>query len=155
MSRPKTETRRVWRLRRARKGDWSAILSLQSVENRPSRQDSTVSEYFVALVDRELVGCVAGRCEGGAGYLYGLVVAKKWRKKGIGHALTDICLAHLRRAKARAVFALSMFWNVRFFKNHGFVIVKRGLFPELVAVHADFAANWSRHSTLLSVKFGT
>jgi len=152
MSRAKTPVRVAWRLRRATERDWPAILALQSAENRPHRQDSRVLDYIIALAGRELIGCVAGRCEGGTGYIYGLVVATRWRRRGIGHTLTNACLSHLRRSKAEAVFALSMFWNLGFFQKHEFVLVKRGSFPDLVALHGDFSAEWGRHSALIRAR---
>jgi N-acetylglutamate synthase-like GNAT family acetyltransferase len=147
------ELRKLWSVLKARKGDWPAILSLQSLENRPAHKDAHLSEYFVAKVGNDLVGCVAGRHEGEAGYLYGLVVNRKWRKQGIGHALTDECLAYLRMRRAKTVFALAMFWNLRFFKKHKFVVAKRSAFPDLIDLHGDFREDWGRHSTLLCVKF--
>jgi N-acetylglutamate synthase-like GNAT family acetyltransferase len=145
--------RKLWQLSRARKRDWPSIAALQSEEHRPGHGDSTVSEYFVARVGDELVGCVAGRYSGGMGYLYGLVVGKSWRRHGIGHALTDKCLSHLQTRNASQVFALVMFWNVRFFKRHKFIVVKRSTFPGLIELHGDFGEAWGRHSALLCVKF--
>jgi N-acetylglutamate synthase-like GNAT family acetyltransferase len=138
--------RKVWRLSRARKQDWPAIVALQSAEHRPGREDSRVSDYFVAKVGDELVGSVAGRYSGGTGYLYGLVVGKKWRRHGIGHALTAECLSHLETRSANRVFALAMFWNLWFFKKHGFVVAKRSEFPDLIdlsdtRLRADAARN--------------
>lgn len=146
-------TATVWRIRKARAADWSAILHLQSSQNRPMRRDSKASEYFVVFVDKELVGSAAVRCNCGIGYLYGLVVAKPWRRKGIGHALTDACLGHLRRTGVKGVLALAMFWNIRFFRKHGFSVVRRNSFPSLNAVHGDFSEEWCRRSTLLYVGF--
>jgi N-acetylglutamate synthase-like GNAT family acetyltransferase len=145
--------RKLWRLSRARERDWSAIVALQSAEHRPRHEDSTVSEYFVAKVGDELVGCVAGRYVGDIGYLYGLVVGKSWRRHGIGHALTAKCLSHLQTCNASQVLALAMFWNVRFFKQHKFIVVKRSTFPGLIELHRDFDEAWGRHSALLCVKF--
>jgi N-acetylglutamate synthase-like GNAT family acetyltransferase len=148
-----TKGEELWNLYKAHKADWPAIVDLQSAENRPMHQDSRVSEYFVAKVDHELVGCVAGRCKGEIGYLYGLVVRKEWRRQGIGHALTGQCLAHLQTRSAGQVFALAMFWNVRFFKGHRFIVVKRSTFPGLIGLHGDFCEAWGRRSALLCVKF--
>jgi N-acetylglutamate synthase-like GNAT family acetyltransferase len=144
--------RKLWRLSRAREEDWPAIVALQSAEHRPKHEGSRVSEYFVAKVGDDLVGCVAGRHSGGIGYLYGLVVGKNWRRRGIGHALTDKCLSHLQTRNASQVLALAMFWNVRFFKRHNFIVVKRSTFPGLMDLHGDFCEAWGCHSALLCVK---
>lgn len=142
-----------WSLDRARQVDWSTILTLQVAENRPRRKDSSVTEYLVAKVGNDLVGCVAGRYKGEVGYLYGLVVGRQWRRRGIGHALTDQCLAHLQSQSATKVFALAMFWNVHFFKRHDFVVTKRSTLSNLMYLHEDFREEWGRHSALLCKTF--
>jgi N-acetylglutamate synthase-like GNAT family acetyltransferase len=145
--------RKLWRLSRACKQDWPAIVALQLAEHRPRHEDSRASDYVVAKVGDELVGCVAGRYSAGTGYLYGLVVGKKWRRHGIGHALTAECLSHLKTRSANRVFALSMFWNLRFFRRHSFVVVKRSEFPDLIDLHGDFREPWGRRSALICVTF--
>jgi len=149
------QVRTVYRIRKARTADWPDILRLQSLNNRPARRDSIVSDYFVAFVSDELVGSCAIRANADAGYLYGLVVSRQWRKRGIGHALTSECLGHLQSSQVRKVLALAMFWNIRFFRKHGFSVIKRTSLPNDAAIHHDFSEDWSRRSTLLCVDFST
>ena len=139
----------LWRLRRARERDWHEILTIQSAANRPERQDSKCAEYIVATVGKEIVGCVAARCIGRDGYLYGLIVAKKWRRRGIGHALTAACIENMRESGATRIFLTAMFWNVRFFSEHGFSLTKRSLYPEIENLHGDFREKWGRRSAIL------
>ncbi len=108
-----------------------------------------MSEYFVASVAGEIVGCIASRSAGRIGYIYGLVVSKSWRRQGIGHFLTQECIEHARQAGAKQIFVLAMFWNIRFFKKHGFMLVQRSSFSDLAAVHADFVQQWASRSALL------
>jgi N-acetylglutamate synthase-like GNAT family acetyltransferase len=139
----------AYRIRKARKPDWPKIVTLNSRHNRPDREDSTVFDYFVALVAREIVGAAAIHLKGTTGYIYGLVVANGWRRKGIGHALTGACLEHIRHSGAERVLAFAMFWNVRFFRRHGFSPIKRASLSEPSSLHGDFSKEWCRHSTLL------
>jgi N-acetylglutamate synthase-like GNAT family acetyltransferase len=143
----------VIELRKARRSEWPAILHLQSEEKRPPRTDSRVADYFV-VVDRDnLVGCVAVRVQEETGYLYGLVVAKKWRRRGIGHALMANCIDTLQKNGVKRVYLLAMFWNIRFFSKHGFSLVDRQLRPQLASLHVDFSENWARRSAVLCLTF--
>ena len=139
----------IWVARKAVLRDRRAIQQLQVTENRPQRTDLQITEYIVASIGEEIVGCIAARCVGGVGYIYGLVVAKKWRKIGIGHFLTQRCIEQAVRAGAIKIYLLSMFWNVRFFKKHGFVLVARSAISELAVIHQDFNEAWVKRSALL------
>jgi N-acetylglutamate synthase-like GNAT family acetyltransferase len=137
------------RIRKAQRLDWQRIDRLHGSHNRPIRADSRVSDYFVAVVSQELVGTSAVCFKADTGYLYGLVVARQWRKQGVGRALLEACLDRLRKARVRRVLALVMFWNLRFFRKHGFALAKRSSIPAAVEIHDDFSQDWSRHSALL------
>lgn len=138
-----------YEIRRARTEDWPAILRLQTAERRPQRLDSRVSDYCVVIVGTELVACIGARCKSEIAYLYGLVVTKTWRRRGIGHAITTFCIDRLCDAGATRVFALAMFWNVAFFQKHGFSVTKRSLYHGLSGIHGDFTEEWCRRSALL------
>jgi N-acetylglutamate synthase-like GNAT family acetyltransferase len=99
------------------------------------------------------MGCAAVRKDGEVGYLYGLAVDKAWRRQGIGHALTQERLDWLRNEAAKSAYVLAMFWNVRFFKKHGFELTDRSLARELGQLHGDFSQSWSARSALLQCKF--
>ncbi|MCA9032535.1 MAG: GNAT family N-acetyltransferase [Planctomycetaceae bacterium] len=51
----------------------------------------------VALAEGKVVGAVLCGCDGRRGYLHHLAVAENYRRKGIGSALVDACLAQLAR----------------------------------------------------------
>jgi len=144
----------VWTIRRATEADSGEVSSFQQSLNRPQRSDSICSEYFLAEVDGELVGCAAVRLKEQTGYLYGLVVSKRWRRRGIGYALTDRRLDWLRGTRASSAFVLSMFWNIRFFKRHGFELADRRKKRDLGSLHQDFTDKWSARSVLLVVDLG-
>jgi len=143
---------RKWKIRRASDDDDLAILALHKALNRPSREDSRTSEYFVASTAESVIGCAAVRKNGDVGYLYGLAVDKAWRRRGIGHALTQERLDWLRKETTNSAYVLAMFWNVRFFKKHGFELADRSLVRELAHLHADFLQGWSARSALLRCK---
>ena len=145
---------REWVIRRASEHDSSAISSLHTALNRPTRGDSVFSEYFVASTPKEsIVGCAAVRKSERIGYLYGLGVDKAWRRRGIGHALTQERLDWLKANGANTAYVLAMFWNIRFFKKHGFQLADRTLVEKLKDVHNDFSEQWSSRSALLVFKF--
>jgi len=119
--------------------------------SRPLRSDSVITEYFVAVSAQGIVGCAAVRKQDNLGYLYGLAVDKSWRRKGIGHTLTQKRLDWLRAQDVALAFVMSMFWNVRFFKKHGFSLTNKGTKLELKGLHNDFSDCWSTRSSLLVV----
>jgi N-acetylglutamate synthase-like GNAT family acetyltransferase len=119
--------------------------------NRPCRSDSVISEYFIEESEQGIVGCAAVRKQDNRGYLYGLAVDKSWRRKGIGHTLTQKRLDWLGAQGVALAFVMSMFWNVRFFKKHGFSLTNKATTAELKGLHNDFSDNWSSRSALLVV----
>jgi amino-acid N-acetyltransferase len=149
------EADKVLELRKARCSEWPAVLHLQSEEKRPPRKDSQIADYFVALDRDKLVGCVAVRAQKEMGYLYGLVVAKNSRRRGVGTALVANCIEALQNNGAKTVYLLAMFWNIRFFSKHGFLLADRQLRPQLASLHEDFIENWARRSALLCLTLQT
>ncbi len=142
-------------IRRATAADAEGVNELQKILNRPLRSDSVISEYFVAVSEQRIVGCAAVRERGGVGYLYGLAVEKSWRRMGIGHALTDMRLEWLRGQNVVSAFVMAMFWNIKFFKKHGFSLTNRQNVKELKHLHSDFSDRWSRRSSLLFVNLSS
>ena len=141
----------IWSIRRATGRDSEDVNQLQKNLRRPQRSDSVISEYFVAVSEQRIVGCAAVRERDGIGYLYGLAVEKSWRRMGIGHALTTTRLEWLRGRNILSGFVLAMFWNIRFFKKHGFRLTNREKVNDLQQLHGDFCDLWSKRSALLFV----
>lgn len=145
---------REWVIRRALDDDSNSIRALHKALNRPMRGDSVSSEYFVVSTPQQsIVGCAAVRKINSIGYLYGLGVDKSWRRCGIGHALTQERLEWLKVNGAATAYVLAMFWNIRFFKKHGFLLAERTLIEKLRDVHQDFSERWSSRSALLRYEF--
>jgi N-acetylglutamate synthase-like GNAT family acetyltransferase len=140
-----------WIIRKATRSDAEAIVSFLDAQNRPKRSEFVFSEYFVAETVGEIIGCGAARRQGQRGYFYGLAVATSCRRRGIGHALTQYVLDWLRTEGVEAVFALVMFWNVRFMKQHGFELVDKQVKAELRDLHPDFVDKWAARSTLMVI----
>jgi N-acetylglutamate synthase-like GNAT family acetyltransferase len=145
----------VWTIRRASSDDLKSIVDLQLRSRRPRRTDSKTKEYFVAMVEQKIVGCAAVRKRKDLGYLYGLVVEKTWRRRGIGHALTHVRLDWLRHESAVRVFVLAMFWNIKFFRKHGFALVDKRKAHGLRRLHCDFEDAWSSRSALLHLELSS
>jgi N-acetylglutamate synthase-like GNAT family acetyltransferase len=145
----------TWSIRRATTGDREGIAELQERLHRPSRTDSATLEYFVAECDHKIVGCAAVRKQNRLGYLYGLVVDKPWRRKGLGHSLTQKRLDWLRDEDTLSVYVLAMFWNIKFFKKHGFTLANKGKAHGLAELHSDFDDRWSSRSALLFLGFSS
>ncbi|SRR6266478_4854428 len=138
-------------IRGATKNDWRAIRELQAVTNRPKRADSAITDYFVAEVRGEITGCAGLRIRTPCGYLYGLVVHPRWRKQGIGHCLTSQRIERTIESNLERAYVLSMFWNVRFFKRHGFELLARSEAAQLGWLHKDFTETWCNRSALLCI----
>ena len=138
-----------WSIRRATAAEHKTVTDLQLRLNRPCRSDSPIDEYFVAVGEQGIVGCGAVRRRGSLGYLYGLVVEKAWRRRGIGHALTQARLDWLQQENATSVFVLAMFWNIKFFRKHGFTLINKRESTRLSMLHRDFDDTWSNRSSLL------
>ena len=64
-------------------------------------------EVFVADVDGELVGVAAGAHFGASGWVGGVAVAPERRRAGLGGALTEAVVAHLRDRRAATVLLLA------------------------------------------------
>lgn len=138
-----------WNIRRATEADSEAIVDFQERLRRPKRFDSVTTEYLIAEDSGKIVGCSAARAREKSGYVYGLVVDKPWRRRGIGHTLVKENLARLRAEGSNSAFVLVMFWNIRFFKKHGFELADRLKKRELGSLHQDFTDTWSARSVLL------
>jgi N-acetylglutamate synthase-like GNAT family acetyltransferase len=136
-------------IRRATSRDFSNISKLNDLTKRPQRTDSRFQEYFIAESGGDFVGCAAFRCRRDAGYLYGLTVHPSWRRRGIGHALTERRLEAVRSNGIRTTFVFAMFWNVKFFERHGFLVTPKSRTLELRWLHNDFEERWCRRSALL------
>jgi len=140
-------------IRQATSHDFAMISKLNLLTKRPQRTDLQLHEYLVAEINSELVGCAALRCRRDSGYLYGLTVHPDWRRQGIGHSLTDRRLEAIRAQGLHHAVVFAMFWNVKFFKRHGFVLTNRSRASELRWLHKDFEDAWCRRSALLSLSF--
>jgi N-acetylglutamate synthase-like GNAT family acetyltransferase len=139
----------TWAIRSANANDRRGIIQLQKRLHRPARSDSVIVEYFVAESEGNIIGCAAVRKRNSLGYLYGLVVDKPWRRKGVGHALTQQRLDWLRNEDVLSVFVLAMFWNIKFFKRHRFTLADKEKSRGLAPLHRDFTDPWSNRSALL------
>lgn len=87
--------------------DYDAVMRLLSatsgVQLRDADSREVTSRYlqrnpglsFVAFIDDHLVGCVMCGHDGRRGYLQHLAVSERFRRRGVGSALLEACLAKL------------------------------------------------------------
>ena len=138
-----------WSIRKATEADSEAIVDLLKRCGRLKESDFVVSEYFIAESFGKVIGCVAARKRARSGYLYRLVVEKSHRRHGIGHALTQFGLDWLSGQGVASVFALVMFWNIRFVKRHGFELATSSVKSDLQSLHSDFVDRSMARSALV------
>jgi len=78
-------------------------------------------EVFVADLDGELVGVAAGAHFGASGWVGGVAVTPEHRRAGLGGALTEAVVAHLRDRQARTVQLLATELGRPVYERIGFV----------------------------------
>jgi predicted N-acetyltransferase YhbS len=78
-------------------------------------------EVFVADLDGELVGVAAGAHFGASGWVGGVAVTPERRRAGLGGALTEAVVAHLRRRRAGTVQLLATELGRPVYERIGFV----------------------------------
>jgi GNAT superfamily N-acetyltransferase len=78
-------------------------------------------EVFVADLDGELVGVAAGAHFGASGWVGGVAVAPERRRAGLGGALTEAVVAHLRDRQAGTVLLLATELGRPVYERIGFV----------------------------------
>jgi GNAT superfamily N-acetyltransferase len=78
-------------------------------------------EVFVADLDGELVGVAAGAHFGASGWVGGVAVAPERRRAGLGGALTEAVVAHLRDRRAGTVLLLATELGRPVYERLGFV----------------------------------
>lgn len=116
--------------------------------HRPKRP-VRVAEYLVATDSQRVLGCAAVRMFQGGGYLYGLAVERNSQKSGIGSALTHARVDLIGARGQSIAIVLAMFWNVKFFRNLGFLGVRRNELPPAVRRLSDFRNPAYKHSAVL------
>jgi len=88
-----------------------------------------------ATTGKDLVGCCALDFVGNVVLLHSLVIDKPMRRRGIGWALVEEAVEIARARRVEYMVALTMFWNVNFFRKCSFVTTSRKLLPERLAGH--------------------
>ncbi len=138
-----------YEIRNAVESDLSEIQTLYLIAGRPARSPPRVAEYLIASTPDQLLGCAGVHHLAENGYLYGLAVHPAFRRRGIGSALTVARVERLRSRNAQRAIALAMFWNVRFFRNLGFQVMRRADLPEIVLRLPDFEDVTYRRSAVV------
>ena len=82
-----------------------------------------------ARTENHITGCCALDFVAKTAILHSLAVEKSSRRLGIGSALVGLCVDTARSKGAADIVALTMFWNVNFFRKNGFSTSSRLLLP--------------------------
>jgi GNAT superfamily N-acetyltransferase len=115
-------------IRPARQEELSALGSLYARAGFSARLAGVVGfararlggEVFVADLDGELVGAAAGAHFGASGWVGGVAVTPERRRAGLGAALTEAVVAHLRDRRAGTVQLLATELGRRVYERLGF-----------------------------------
>ena len=133
--------------RRAASADQKPIEQLlRSVELTPLF--NAEARTWVAEVDAEIVGSIAGESYGSDALLRSLAVAATHRRQGIGGALIDLLVTELGAAGASAVYALTRD-RATYFGGHGFAPIPRATAPPAIAASEQMQSTVCRSAVLL------
>ena len=109
------------KIRKATAKDWPQILRLIREHPKHLMQHHLPrpAEFFVALLDRKVVGCCALEIYSKRlAEVRSLAVTKKYQGNGIATQLVERCLAHARKREVYEV--LSITGALPFFEKRGF-----------------------------------
>lgn len=81
----------------------------------------------------QLLGCCALDFVERVAILHSLAIDRQTRRRGIGRALVEHCVRLAGEQQVHCVVALTMFWNVNFFRKCGFATTSRKLLPPCLA----------------------
>ena len=137
-------------IRPAEQNDRRSISSLYARMHRPSRRKLDLTEYFVAVADKKVIGCIGIHDFGEGSYLFGLTVHPTHQRNGIGSALIHTCLNRARKRRSKFAVALVMFWNLRFLRRFGFRLISRKELPKSVFALHDFNNSTYRYSCVMA-----
>lgn len=82
-----------------------------------------------ATRQQEIVGCCGLDFVYPASILHSLVVRRHMRRRGVGRELVDHAVLIAGEKGASTIVALTMFWNVGFFRKCGFETTSRKILP--------------------------
>lgn len=103
---------------------------------------SNIRDYFVAQLNRKVVGCCAlhilgkeyrpGCRESVLGELKSLAILEKYQKRRIGTRLVKKCIREAKKMEINKIFTLTIEENVGFFKKLGFKEIKKTELPQKI-----------------------
>ncbi|MBL7150915.1 N-acetyltransferase [Candidatus Microgenomates bacterium] len=103
---------------------------------------SNIRDYFVAQLNRKVVGCCAlhilgkeyrpGRRESVLAEIKSLAILEKYQGKRIGTRLAKKCIREAKKMEINKIFTLTIEENVGFFKKLGFKEIKKTELPQKI-----------------------
>jgi N-acetylglutamate synthase-like GNAT family acetyltransferase len=126
---------------------FSEIVRLLMSARIGAAEDWSADRVTEATIGEDLVGCCAVDFVENVAILHSLAIEKPMRRRGIGRALVEGTVEIARARHAECIVALTMFWNVNFFRKCGFVTTSRKLLPGRLAGHPFIFDPAFRHAT--------
>jgi N-acetylglutamate synthase-like GNAT family acetyltransferase len=93
-------------------------------------EENLSADFVIEATDGStLVGCCALDFVKNVTIVHNLAVEKPMRRKGIGRALVEYSVKIAALRHTELMVALTMFWNVNFFRKLGFSTTSRKMLP--------------------------
>jgi amino-acid N-acetyltransferase len=125
-------------VRAARRADLSAVLALLADAGLPvAGVEEWIDSFVVAEDGGRIVGTAGVEVHGDDGLLRSVAVARDYRGRGLGNALTEAALARAARDGLSAVYLLTETAE-SFFPRHGFVRIERAAASDAVKASTEF-----------------
>jgi len=103
---------------------------------------SNIRDYFVAVVNKKVVGCCAlhilgkeyrpGRRESVLAEIKSLAILEKCQRKRIGTRLVKKCVREAKKMEINKIFTLTIEENREFFQRLGFKEIKKTELPQKI-----------------------
>jgi amino-acid N-acetyltransferase len=136
-------------IRRATIADWPQVAELLTNAQLPlDGAQAHLSDFVLALRDRELIGCAGLERYGEAALLRSVAVRAEERGSGVGRALVEAALAQARAGGIRQIILLTETARA-YFLRFGFREISRAEAPEAVKASAEFTTACPQSATVM------
>lgn len=116
----------------------SEVKKLLQRSNLPFEDiDAHFDNYFVAMIENEIVGVLGTEAYGRLALLRSMAVDVKYRNNGIANSLLQQILQISKENKIQTLFLLTTTAQ-NYFLKHGFEIVERNQLPDVIQNTKEF-----------------
>ena len=133
------------------------VPAIQAILRSGNLSDNFSQCRFVLKAERvegKIIGGIGIEFWNGSVSLRGLIVAKEFKRQGVGKVLVAEAVKLCQRTGAEGIYAYTMFWNQRFFYACGFARIDKPLAPAPVAASADFHYPHYKYCCLMEYQGG-